>query len=54
MPNEPLYTVKYLKHSIMTDAEKKTETMTRADLVELLNNGMVTLLSAIIKRSGGE
>lgn len=48
--SEPSYTVEYIRHSITSDAEKKTETVTRSGLVELLENGMITVLSATIKR----
>jgi len=40
---EKLYSVKYLQHSVFSEAREITEDMTRAQLVELLNRGMVTL-----------
>ena len=48
IPNTPVrYNVVYLKHSILSDVEKIEETITHWELVELLNNGNISLLSAL-------
>lgn len=43
------YIVTYLEHSIFHDAIKKTETLTQAQLVALLQRGLISVLEARIK-----
>ena len=43
------YTVTYLEHSLFHDAERKTETVTTTQLVELLQKGFVSVLDVRIK-----
>ncbi|MEL7656884.1 MAG: hypothetical protein AAGU75_13370 [Bacillota bacterium] len=38
------FKVTYLEHSVFHDAERKTETMDRAELIALLQRGMVSIL----------
>lgn len=43
------YIVTYLEHSIFHSAERKTETLTQAQLVALLQKGFISVLEARIK-----
>lgn len=42
------YIVVYLKHSLFADAQKVITTMTQGELAQLLDNGMITVMSAQI------
>jgi hypothetical protein len=42
--NETLYKATYLKHYLLSDAERKTQELTQAELSELLRDGTITLI----------
>jgi len=44
------FIVTYTIHRVTRESEEKTETMTRGQLIKLLNNGMVTVWSAKLKQ----
>ena len=41
-----IYRVEYLKHSLLDDVKRFTVEMSQGELIELLKQGMVTVLSA--------
>lgn len=51
---EKLYTVKYLQHSVFSEAREITEEMTQKEIVDLLSRGMVTLKEATQLIKNGE
>lgn len=46
MIKQPIYEVTYILHSIVSETETHTKEVSHNELMELLNNGLVSLIKA--------